>query len=110
MRVGLRRLARPRSLFATATIMSSVVVLTNTEPETNVTPDTNSANEEEPQNALTQKFTDKEWVALKEFRVRRSVHHPTLYSLTAARSLSHTSRMSLRRHMMVRKAHGRRLL
>jgi hypothetical protein len=80
MRVGLRRLARPRSLFATATIMSSVVVLTNAEPETNVTPDTNSANEEEPQNALTQKFTDKEWVALKEFRVRRCTTppHPSL--------------------------------
>lgn len=26
--------------------------------------------EEEPQNALTQKFTEKEWAALKEFRVR----------------------------------------
>ena len=26
--------------------------------------------DEEPQNALTQKFTEKEWVALKEFRVR----------------------------------------
>jgi hypothetical protein len=109
MRVGLRRLARPRSLFATATIMSSVVVLTNTEPETNVTPDTNSANEEEPQNALTQKFTDKEWVALKDFRVRRCTT-PPLYSLTAARSLSHTSRISLRKRMMVRKARGRRLL
>lgn len=28
--------------------------------------------EEEPQNALTQKFTEKEWAALKEFRVRAS--------------------------------------
>lgn len=26
--------------------------------------------DEEPQNALTQKFTEKEWAALKEFRVR----------------------------------------
>lgn len=25
---------------------------------------------EEPQNALTEKFTDKEWAALKELRVR----------------------------------------
>lgn len=58
-----------------ATIMSSVVVL-NTEPETNVAPDTDSADEEEPQNALTQKFTDKEWAALKEFRVRRCTTHP----------------------------------
>jgi hypothetical protein len=26
--------------------------------------------DEEPQNALTQKFNEKEWAALKEFRVR----------------------------------------
>ena len=26
--------------------------------------------DEEPQNALTQQFTEKEWVALKQFRVR----------------------------------------
>ena len=28
-------------------------------------------NEEEPQNALTKKFTESEWKALKEFRVRQ---------------------------------------
>ena len=59
--------------------MSSVVVLTNTEPETSVVettpaPDTD---EEEPQNPLTQKFTDKEWAALKEFRVRSPHPNPT---------------------------------
>lgn len=35
--------------------------------------------DEEPQNALTEKFTDKEWAALKELRVRAiktcSTHH-----------------------------------
>ena len=59
--------------------MSSVVVLTSTEPETSVVettpaPDTD---EEEPQNPLTQKFTDKEWAALKEFRVRSPHPNPT---------------------------------
>ena len=59
--------------------MSSVVVLTNAEPETSVVetapaPDTD---EEEPQNPLTQKFTDKEWAALKEFRVRSHPPHPS---------------------------------
>jgi hypothetical protein len=49
----------------------STVAATNTE-ETKVVgtepaPDTT---DEEPQNSLTQKFTDKEWAALKEFRVR----------------------------------------
>ena len=67
----LRRLTprSPRSRFATT--MSSVV-LTNTEPETSVveTAPAPDIDEEEPQNPLTQKFTDKEWAALKEFRVR----------------------------------------
>jgi hypothetical protein len=73
----LRRLARPRSCFAT--IMSSVDVPTNSEPETNVASD---IDEEEPQNPLTQKFTDKEWAALKEFRVRAPPIHPYVASLT----------------------------
>ena len=30
----------------------------------------------EPQNALTQKFTDAEWKALKEFRVRSIISLP----------------------------------
>ncbi|KAH9059071.1 CRAL-TRIO domain-containing protein [Lactarius vividus] len=47
----------------------STVADTNPEPETKVpettpVPDT----DEEPQNSLTQKFTDQEWAALKEFR------------------------------------------
>jgi hypothetical protein len=29
-----------------------------------------ASDDNEPQNALTQKFTEKEWAALKEFRVR----------------------------------------
>ncbi|KAI9444482.1 CRAL-TRIO domain-containing protein [Lactarius indigo] len=49
----------------------STVAPTNPEPETKTpetapTPDTDDS--EEPQNALTQKFTDQEWAALKEFR------------------------------------------
>jgi hypothetical protein len=32
--------------------------------------------DEEPQNALTQKFTEKEWAALKEFRVRATQNSP----------------------------------
>lgn len=47
----------------------------NSDPETKLTvPETTGPaptdTDEEPQNALTQKFTDKEWAALKEFRVR----------------------------------------
>ncbi|KAH8997785.1 CRAL-TRIO domain-containing protein [Lactarius hatsudake] len=47
----------------------STVADTNPEPESKVpetapVPDT----DEEPQNSLTQKFTDQEWAALKEFR------------------------------------------
>ena len=33
--------------------------------------------DEEPQNALTQKFTEKEWAALKEFRVRAIQDSPS---------------------------------
>ena len=59
----------------------STVAATSTE-ETNVAgtataPDT----DEEPQNSLTQKFTDKEWAALKEFRVRAVEHQICVYSL-----------------------------
>jgi hypothetical protein len=43
----------------------SIVVPADPDPKTNVT-----GADEEPQNALTQKFTEKEWAALKEFRVR----------------------------------------
>ncbi|KAH8986116.1 CRAL-TRIO domain-containing protein [Lactarius akahatsu] len=47
----------------------STVADTNPEPETKV-PETAPApdTDEEPQNPLTQKFTDQEWAALKEFR------------------------------------------
>lgn len=69
-------------------VLSSLptIMSTDTEPatqvvETALTPDT----DEEPQNSLTQKFTDKEWAALKEFRVRATplIHSPVPYSLTA---------------------------
>ena len=33
--------------------------------------------DEEPQNALTEKFTEKEWAALKELRVRTLKIHST---------------------------------
>jgi hypothetical protein len=33
--------------------------------------------DEEPQNALTEKFTEKEWAALKELRVRAIKIRPT---------------------------------
>ncbi|KAI9453016.1 CRAL-TRIO domain-containing protein [Lactarius psammicola] len=48
----------------------STVPATNPEPETKVveTEPALDIDEEEPQNSLTQKFTDKEWAALKEFR------------------------------------------
>ena len=35
--------------------------------------------DEEPQNALTQKFTEKEWAALKEFRVSATHQSPSPY-------------------------------
>ena len=52
----------------------------NSEPETkpNVPAPPDPAPEdadEEPQNALTEKFTEKEWVALKELRVRQGSLH-----------------------------------
>ncbi|KAH9990927.1 CRAL-TRIO domain-containing protein [Russula vinacea] len=52
----------------------SIVVPANSEPETKPTgPEPTEPapadTDEEPQNALTQKFTEKEWAALKEFRV-----------------------------------------
>ncbi|KAI9434546.1 CRAL-TRIO domain-containing protein [Russula earlei] len=49
--------------------MSSVIVPADTDPETK--PEQATAGDDadkEPQNALTQKFTEKEWAALKEFR------------------------------------------
>ncbi|KAI9450759.1 CRAL-TRIO domain-containing protein [Russula earlei] len=59
--------------------MSSVIVPADTDPETK--PEQATAGDDadkEPQNALTQKFTEKEWAALKEFRVR-----PTRVSLNS---------------------------
>jgi hypothetical protein len=51
--------------------MSSVVIPPDTDPNTKPTESAAPAGaDEEPQNALTQKFTEKEWAALKEFRVR----------------------------------------
>ena len=88
---------------------------TNTEPEskkvageTTPAPDT----DEEPQNSLTQKFTDKEWAALKEFRVRvtHALNTFACNLLTATCTLSPSSRTSLRKRMMVRKARGPRPL
>ncbi|KAF8473628.1 CRAL/TRIO domain-containing protein [Russula ochroleuca] len=51
----------------------SIVVPTNSDPETKPsgpapTEPAPADTDEEPQNALTQKFTEKEWAALKEFR------------------------------------------
>jgi hypothetical protein len=43
----------------------SLLVPVDPDPKTNVTDA-----DDEPQNVLTQKFTEKEWAALKEFRVR----------------------------------------
>lgn len=56
----------------------SIVVPANSDPETKSTgPEPTEPapadTDEEPQNALTQKFTEKEWAALKEFRVRAVV-------------------------------------
>jgi hypothetical protein len=50
----------------------STVAPANSDPETKpIVPAPVPADaDEEPQNALTQKFTEKEWAALKEFRVR----------------------------------------
>jgi hypothetical protein len=62
----------------------SIVVPTNSDPETKPsgpapTEPAPADTDEEPQNALTQKFTEKEWAALKELRVRtikiRSTRH-----------------------------------
>jgi hypothetical protein len=62
----------------------SVPAPNNSDPETKPTESTPTEQapvdaDKEPQNALTQKFTDKEWAALKEFRVRaiksRSTRH-----------------------------------
>ena len=35
--------------------------------------------DDEPQNELTKKFTEDEWKAVKELRVRPSTHSPSLY-------------------------------
>jgi hypothetical protein len=35
-----------------------------------------TSDDNEPQNALTQKFTEKEWAALKEFRVCPTAYLP----------------------------------
>jgi hypothetical protein len=53
----------------------STVEATNTEPVQKEVAGTTPAldTDEEPQNSLTQKFTDKEWAALKEFRVRATL-------------------------------------
>jgi len=62
----------------------SVSAPNNSDPETKPTESTPTEQapvdaDQEPQNTLTQKFTDKEWAALKEFRVRviksRSTRH-----------------------------------
>jgi hypothetical protein len=56
--------------------MSSVIVPPDSDSNTKPTESTATANaDEEPQNALTQKFTEKEWAALKEFRVRVCHHN-----------------------------------
>lgn len=50
--------------------MSSVTPA-DTDPIDNPTEPSPAADaDEEPQNPLTKKFTEKEWAALKEFRVR----------------------------------------
>jgi hypothetical protein len=59
----------------------SIVVPTNSDPETKPsgpapTEPAPADTDEEPQNALTQKFTEKEWAALKEFRVRATQDSP----------------------------------
>jgi hypothetical protein len=65
----------------------------NSEPETKPAPTEGAPADadEEPQNALTEKFTEKEWAALKELRVRtikirftchfRHTHNLFLFSL-----------------------------
>jgi len=89
----------------------STVATTNTEPETKIAetapapaPDT----DEEPQNTLTQKFTDKEWAALKEFAYVPLWTPKYSRVLTTACSLSLSSPTSLTKRMMVRKVHGSR--
>lgn len=48
------------------------------DPTSNPTEPAPAANaDEEPQNVLTQKFTEKEWAALKEFRV--GANHQSLW-------------------------------
>jgi len=49
--------------------------------------------DEEPQNALTQKFTEKEWAALKEFRVR-ATHQSPLHCLSKLFLFRVSSRIS----------------
>jgi phosphatidylinositol transfer protein SFH5 len=39
------------------------------------------SDDNEPQNALTQKFTEKEWAALKEFRVCATIYPPSFFNL-----------------------------
>jgi hypothetical protein len=56
--------------------MSSVVVPPDTDSNTKPTDSAPAPDaDDEPQNALTQKFTEKEWAALKEFRVRVPPHN-----------------------------------
>jgi hypothetical protein len=52
--------------------MSQPATSTAPEPAKEETQTTVITQEAEPQNALTQKFTDTEWTALKEFRVLNS--------------------------------------
>jgi hypothetical protein len=55
--------------------MSGIVAPPDTESNTKPTESTAVADtDDEPQNALTEKFTEKEWAALKEFRVRVPCH------------------------------------
>ena len=92
----------------------STVEAINSEPEQKQVAETTPApdKDEEPQNPLTQKFTDKEWAALKEFRVRAALAPCKLHisRRTHVPFLSPSSRKSLRRRMTVRTARGRRLL
>ena len=58
--------------------------------DTEAAPDTDN----EPQNALTQKFTEKEWTALKEFRVRATLSPIASAIFTVAFFFSLSSQIS----------------
>ena len=49
----------------------------DSDPEAKPTGPAPTDADEEPQNALTEKFTEKEWAALKELRVRAIKIHST---------------------------------